>query len=385
MSEESEVQTTGNPIMDYAAQRNAPEQTSTTSTDAGIAEGTQTNATAEGSAGIADQTTQQTANAGEVETPAFDTAKWLSDTSEGLFTDPESLKASLPKIKGYDQLFTEKAQLEEKLKQDPFVNEFTKSLDNFIRAGKSQDEIENFITLSRLDIDAMDARDVKIMAMVNKGYTKEIASQIIERDYPLNSEDRDDSEKAIIAEELRVSALEDRIALKAFKKEITTVDNSANEQKEQLRLQEIANNTAFENTVKASVPSIVAKISGIGEINLNGKEGDEAVKLNFDLSDEFKAALPEKVEQFFMASKMEVNDENVALANRLLQAEHLYATKEAFAQQIFKHAEAITTEKIVNKYENRTGLPSESDKAIVDNSLIQAKHDFLSKVAKSTR
>lgn len=374
MSENIETPVQGQGVVqNYVNQMNTAETTSTETSTPAIVEETVVETPENGTAEIVENTSS---------TEAFDVSKFLAESSEGLIPDVDSLKANLPKIKEYDSLLSQKAELEEKLKADPFVNEFTKSLDTYIRSGKSTDEIENFIKLSRMDIDAMEPKDVKVMALVNKGYSPEIANQIVERDFPLHKEDLDESEKAIIAEELRVSSLEDRQALKALKKEITTVDNSANEQKETARLQEIANNTEFEKNVKASVPAIVSKITGLGELNLNGKEGDEAIKLNFDLPDDFKALIPAKVESIFLTSKLEINDENIAFANKLIQAEYLQDNFETIAQSISKHVEALITEKMVNKYENRSGLPPESTNPIVENT-DQAKADFLSKVAKS--
>jgi len=372
----------GQQIMDYAAQRFAPQPTTETPTTEIVddkhvetVEQTETTPTTE----IVEAPTTEP----HIETPPIETvdySKFLSETSEGLFTDVDSFKASLPKIKEYDQLVSAKTELEEKLKVDPFANDYVKTLDSMIRAGKSADEIENFTKISRLDLDQISAIDAKVMVMVKDGYSEAIARQIVEQEFPLNDYDEGTVERSILEEKLRVSSLKDRNILKEYKKDLTTIDTSAQTAAEQQRLTDIANAEMHKQTVKQQIPKIAETLTGLGEINLNGKEGDEAVNLKFDFKDDFKAGLPKALESFFLDGHMEINEDNIKLAQGYIAADYLQKNFSQISQAIFKHAEAITTEKMVNKYENRTGLPVETPNPVVDNSK-KEYHDFLTKVA----
>lgn len=388
-----------NTVMDYAAQRFAPEQTTEQTTETAIVTDTtaETTTDAPASTEIVDTTqTNETHTPTETSTETVvDYAKFLTENSEGLFTDVESFKSALPKIKEYDEkigaydtILKEKTELEEKLKVDPFVNEFTKTLDSMIRAGKSADEIENFTKISRLDIDQISATDAKVMVMVKNGYSEAIARQIVEKDFPLDDYEEGSTERSILEEQLRVSSLQDKQILKDYKKELTAVDNSAQEQAnaqlEQNRLAEIAKNNAHIQAVKQTVPKIADTIVGLGEINLNGKEGEEAVKLNFDFNADFKANLPKALESFFLDGQMEVNEENIALAKGYLEADYLQKNKEAIFQSIYKHADALATERTVNKYENRTGLPAETLPANTSN-IDKERADFLQNMVAKKR
>jgi len=389
-----------NTVMDYAAQRFAPEQTTEQTTETAIVTDTtaETTTDAPASTEIVDTTqTQETQTPPETTatTDTVDYAKFLSENSDGLFTDVESFKSALPKIKEYDEkigaydtILKEKTELEEKLKVDPFVNEFTKTLDSMIRAGKSADEIENFTKISRLDLDQLSATDAKVMVMVKNGYSEAIARQIVEKDFPLDDYNEGSTERSILEEQLRVSSLQDRQILKDYKKELTAVDNSAQEQAnaqlEQNRLAEIANKNAHIQSVKQTVPKIAETIVGLGEINLNGKEGEEAVKLNFDFNADFKSNLPKALESFFLDGQMEVNEENIALAKGYLEADYLQKNKEAIFQSIYKHADALATERTVNKYENRTGLPAETLPANTSN-VDKERADFLQNIVAKKR
>lgn len=398
MSQEEENTTT--PMMEYAAQKYAPVSTETTTETEIVPETTseETTAAPVSTEIVETTTTLETTDAtppSSTETPVVvDYSEFLAKESEGLFTDVDSFKAALPKIKQYDTKVTEyeallatKTELEEKVKTmiTP-ANDYAKTLNEMLLAGKTADEIENFTKISRLDLDQISAIDAKVMVMVKNGYSESIARDIVESEFPIEDYEVDSKERLILEEKLRVSSLEDRNILKAYKKDLTTIDNSAQvqaqEQAEQLRLQGIAKAEEHKTTVKQQVPKIAETIMGLGEKVLNGKEGDEAVKLNFDYNAEYKAEIPAKVESFFLDAQMEVTPENIALVERYIKADYLERNFDQIAQSIFKHAEAITTEKMVNKYENRTGLPPESTNVVVDTSK-QEYNDFLNRIAKS--
>lgn len=375
-----------NPMMEYAAQKFATESPAISSTSEIEEPAPATNETVTPEAtAIVDPITpapDTTEPEQQTEEPAVDYSKFLSENSDGLFTDVDSFKSALPKIKEYDTLLSSKAELEEKLKVDPFVNEFTKTLDGMIRAGKSPDEIEAFTKISRLDIDGLSAIDAKVMAMVKSGYSEPIARQIVQSEFPIEDYEEGTQERTILEEKLRVSSLTDRSILKEWKKDLTTVDTSAQQAQEQERLNAIAKAETHKQTVKQVIPKIVESITGLGEKNLNGKEGEEAVKLKFDYNAYYKAQLPTKLESFFIDGQMEINEDNVALAQKYIRADYLEKNFDQISQSIFKHAEALTTERMVNKYENRSGLPAESTNVVVDNSK-QEYNDFLAKIAKS--
>lgn len=389
MSQEEQQST----MMEYAAQKYAPVSTEETTTDTEMVPETTSETTTDAPVSTemvetttASETTEAITPPVSTEEPVVvDYSKFLSDESEGLFTDVESFKASLPKFKEYEGILTSKTELEEKIKNMIVpANDYAKTLNEMLLAGKSADEIENFTKISRLDLDQISATDAKVMVMVKNGYTEAIARQIVDQDFPLEDYEAGSVERSILEEKLRVSSLEDRAILKAYKKDLTTIDNTAQQQAtaeaEQQRLQAVAKAEEHKTQVKQLVPKIAEKIAGIGERNLNGKEGDEAVKLNFDYSAEYKAELPAKISSFFLDAQMEVNEENIALVEKYIRADYLEKNFDQIAQSIFKHADALATERVTNKYENRSGLPAESTNVVVDTSK-QEYNEFLKKVA----
>lgn len=389
------------PMLEYAAQKFAPEGTVDNNAEAGIATDTSTEQSegTETSPEIGETENNQETVTPAAEPPAqptVDYSEFLSKESDGLFMDVDSFKAALPKIKEYDtkvneyqSVLNEKTGLEEKIKTmfTP-ANDFVKQMNDMVQAGRTAEEIDAFIKISRLDIDQMDATEVKVMSMVLKGFNETIARDIVADDYPIDAYEEGSKERTILQEKLRVSSLEDRELLRTYKKDLTAVDNSAAEQAKQKaeneRLQQIADAENHKKNVLQVVPKISEKISGLGEFNLNGKDGDEAVKLNFDYAADYKADLNERIGSFFLDGQMEVNDENVALVENYIKADYLSKNFDTIAQSIFKHAEAITTEKIVNKYENRSGLPEDATNNVSVDDKTKAYQDFLQKVVKSS-
>ncbi len=385
-----------NTVMDYAAHKLAPETTTPTTSETEIVNETPVAPVAE--APVETEIVETTPSAEQVTETLTDTiqqpdySKFLSETTEGLFTDVDSFKSAIPKLKEYDtkvaeyeSLVAKYNELEEKSKVSPFANEYVKTIDEMLRAGKSEAEIENFTKISRLNLDEISDVDAKVMVLVKNGYSEEVAKMKVEEQFPLSEYDEDSPKYAMLKEDLRISALNDRKELKEFKKDLSTVDNSAQEQAnakaEELKLAEIAKNKAHTDAVKQAIPKISETISGLGEINLNGKENDEAVKLNFDYNVDFKSLLPQKLEAFFLDGQMEINEENIQLAQKYIKADYLEQNFDAIAQSIYKHADALATERTVNKYENRTGLPVETA-PVNTNNVDKEYSDFLNNMVK---
>lgn len=312
--------------------------------------------------------------------------KWLEEQSGGVLKDVDLFKSILPKVTEYDSLLTQKAELEQKLSVNPFHNEFVSKLNEFYKTGANEDQIKNFIKVSSIDLDKLSPVELKVAAMVKEGYNEDIARQIVERDYPIDSFEEGDAERAIIEEKLRVSSKADYESLKQWKADASKVDNSQAEllaqQQEQQRLQTIAQESQYQQQVEQVAPKIAEVLTGIGELTIKpGKEGEyEAMKMQFDYNDDFKSKVPDMVSNYFLDTKAPINEESYAECKEYINAHYLATNIESIIQANTRHVEAITWEKAVNKYENRSGLPAETTNVNVDNS--QAEYsNFLSRVA----
>lgn len=311
------------------------------------------------------------------ETPDY--SKILSELTSGEVSDVDTLKSFLTKGKEYDTILSKNTELEEKLKVDPFANEFSKSFNDMLKSGKSKDEIDAFYKASTLDIDALSAKEAKVMQMVREGYNAEIAKKMVEKEFPIDEYEEGDEERQILEEKLRVSAISAKESLKQWKKDVMTVDTTLADQAEQQRLESIANEQSRRTQIKQNAPTIASQFTGLGELNLNGKEGEEALKLKFDYSEDFKSQLPQRIESFFTDGLMELTPENIKHAEHYAKADYLVKNIDSIVQDVFKHAVSITEERMVNKYENRSGLPPETPALTPENQAMQMG-DFLNKV-----
>lgn len=321
-------------------------------------------------------------------TEQIDYGKIFDEISGGLFKDVDSFKAALPKFQDYDSLQSKALQLEEKSKENPFANDFTKVLNEMVKSGKSNSEIDAFIKLGMTDVKSLSPTEVLVMDLVNQGYDKAIAKEMVEDDYPINDHEEGSRERRHLEEKLRVESEGKRRGLEDLKKDLFTIDNTAQqqakEQQEQAELTRIANQKQHENTVKSTVPTITETFTGLGKLILNSsdvKDGKDAIEMSFDFDDQYKSAVSEGLERFFIDGEMPVNDENIDLAKKYIRADYLEKNIGKIAEDIYKTAHALGFEAAQKKYENRTGVPPETPPEFVQDDIAKQQHDFLQKIA----
>lgn len=318
-----------------------------------------------------------------VESPTYqepDHNKWLSEQTGGVITSVENFKEALPKISQYEAVLQQKEELEKS--KITYANSFVKELNELALSGANQDQLKAFVKLNdKGDLNELSPVEAKVHKLVLvDGYSEEIARKLVDRDFSPERYDEGTDEYEIAKEELRLSAKADVEALKKYKADLTTVSNPEKDQQEQLRLQQIAQTEQHERLVRQEAPKIASYIHGLGKTNLNGKEGDEAVFLDFQFPDEFKSKLPAMVESYFLDSNEPITQDSVNDFTTYAKASYLVENFDKVAKSIFSHAESVTREKISNKYENRSGLAPQVEPD-VQISANEARQAFLERVA----
>jgi len=303
----------------------------------------------------------------EIAAPApIDYNKIVAELTSGSFTDAEAFKQALPKLKEYDALNIAKADLEKKLNDNSFANDYVKTFNDLVKSGATPDQLKSFQQINLIgdlkDLSAIDAKVAKLVLI--DGYRESVAKKMVERDYPLDDYEEGTDEREILQEKLRVESNSDRQSLEKYKSDLTKVDNSAQENQ---RLQQLAAVEQHKSLVNQYVPQIAAKVNGMGELEFKPKEGD-AVKIKFDYPDDFKSTIQERLSAFFMDGNTPVTNENVEVALKHINAVYLDEQFPKIAQKIWADAENATWEKAVNKYENRSGLPTTPEILAPNNS-----------------
>lgn len=328
---------------------------------------------------------KQTEEANIQTPPLVDYGKTLEEISGGMFKDVESFKSALPKFTEYDTLASQKAELEEKIKINPFANDYVKTLNDLVKSGAGADQIKNFQKVNEVDLDKLSHIDAKVAKMVLiEGYSENIARKIVDQEYPINEFEEGTDEREILEEKLRINSKGDLEALSKYKADLSKIDTTEAEQKETQRLQAIAQTEQHKSYISQVVPKLAEAMSTIGELTIKpakeGEGGYDAMKLNFDFTPEFKSQIPDMLSNYFLDGNEPVTDQSVADAYKYVKASYLEQNIEKILQANTAHVESITWEKAVNKYENRSGLPKQEENVTVDTTQADVSN-FLNRVA----
>lgn len=286
--------------------------------------------------------------------PAVDYNEWVKNETGGLFQTVDEFKASLDKVKGFDDLSNKVNQLEKnQLPEDVFV----KKLAEMRTSGATKDQISAFIKLNNEyeDFSQMEPKDLKVAKLVLiDGYSQGSAERKVEKEFNLSLLEEGTEEYQDALEELRISSKGDLQALEGYKAQLSTVENKA----EQERLESIALKSAHAQNVKQTVPSLLEEFKGLGSLDLSGKVGKEEVvsNLSFDYDEEFSKNIPNLLEDFFSQDIAPITPERVQLAKESIKGAYLAQNIESLLNNAYKTGLAVAAEKSDNKFINNKGV-----------------------------
>lgn len=308
-------------------------------------------ADAAGVSGTTDAATEQTDTGA---TPIVDYWKQFEEVTGGLVKDEGSLNAILDKVKTFDQLRTEKDELEKN--QFKPANSYIETLNKLVLDGASAEQQKAFIKLNEIgDLSTLDPVEAKVAKMVLMDkYSEEGARKIVNADFPLNDFDEDSDEYFILKEKLRVSALADVDQLKEYKKDLSVVNNPDKELQEQNRLAEIAKEAAYTERLNQEVPKIAGNFPEKFTFNL--KVLDKDVPFNMTIKSDYPK--DELIKNYFEETGEDITQESIKGAYEYVYANYLKDNIDSILQEHAKQLSSTLEEVYANKYENRSGLPS---------------------------
>lgn len=289
---------------------------------------------------------------------------YLDKMSGSKIKDEAAFKAILPVLDDYPVLKKQHEELAAKMASAPvFVDDEVRIFNDLKANGASKEQINTFLKLGQLgDLKDLSDRDAIIANMIMLKGTKESAAGYkIDRDFKIGDESVSEQEREILDDDLRIAGENARQELDKFK---TTVSQPALEP-EEVRLQQQANTMAHQAVVKPYVQEVVQSIPHLGLFNLSGKDGAETVPYEMPLDDDGRKFLGQMVENYFMDGLTPVTEESTREALNYARAEYWRTNAERVMQSVFDRAVSLTTEKLVNKYENRSGLQNPQENPIV--------------------
>lgn len=196
----------------------------------------------------------------------------------------------------------ENNELKAKVNSDPYANDFTKRLNELYKSGANDSQIQAFIGLNKVaNLEGLSAIDARILALqIKNGITEEEAKIYLNSTYKLNPDEND--EETIKTENIRlkVDANADREFLKAHKAEVSKVPENQEEVQQRELLQQQS------DQVNRLTPIAKTVIHGAKDlfkgVSLNGKEGDQNIKGDFEVSEQSLKGLEPYVENFMKAN-----------------------------------------------------------------------------------
>lgn len=318
----------------------------------------------------------------EAATPAaIDYNSFLDTMSGGIIKDEAGFKAVLPKLSEYDSLKQKHDELSAAMAKAPtFANDHVRILNELIASGASKDQLKSFQKINEYgEINEMPDREARIAKMVMiDGIKPNIAEIMVDREFKLGDEDLDETDRLILDENLRVAALKDKADLSKFKAELGTVNTVAPEEQ---RLQYEAKLQNHIAQVKPYVKEVAASINSLGSFTLKGKTDADAINLDLKLPETFRPKLEEHLQNYFADGLTPVTPENTREAINYAHAEYIRENLPAILQSVKDDLENTITERIVNKYENRSGLKNPGDNPVIQtNADAEAATWFQNKV-----
>lgn len=265
---------------------------------------------------------------------------------------------------------TELTQLREQVKADPFANDFVKTINQMQMDGKSPEQVKAFIHLQDLgDISKLSPMDAMIEAKVLRdGRDADIARKQIEMKYQL-SNDMDPEVRKVIEANMMDDAKSDYEFLQSQKKDLATPV---------VRTPTDAVQTLSKETILAQVASVKEKVKDqfntLGEINLNGKVDKDgkptadAVMFDLPIPNEFKAQIPQLVEDFFVNSGVAVTKENMATALGIVNYELFDKYGVKIIQAACNQYGNVVENRIRDEYEHKGDLKHNTDKNVNNNA-----------------
>lgn len=301
--------------------------------------------------------------------------KFLEESSEGLFKNVDDFKNSLVKIKEYDTIKSKAQELEEKANKNPFANDYIKKWNDLIVEGKSEEQIESWQKLQKLgDLEKLEPFEIKVQKLIWDGYKRDAAERKVTREFKLDvdvtseylSEDELQANKILLEDaqtDLAMSSVEDLKTLNQLK--VTLGETKSYEQKE---LDKQNFQAQITKSLEPVAKNIVEQYIGIGELNVNGKDGADAVKINFGVDEVFKQKALERTMEYFIDGGQPVNEETIAGVKQYLDAVWLAENRDTFANTIYNQAYAKAKEENAIARDNPSGLPISGLPPITDDT-----------------
>lgn len=286
----------------------------------------------------------------------FDLNKYLEQSSEGLFKSEDDFKAGLNKIKEYETLQQQINDLKAE-KENIFANKEIETLNRLHKEGKTEEQINEFMRLSKVDLDQVEAKEVLIQREIMNGKTRALAEKFIERKYGLDKINLD--EESLTPSEIEYNKSELDYANELMKADAdplrkdlksTLAELSSTESPSEKALKEAAAKQSYRTKLDPFVNQLASSFPKQLVV------GDESTgQLTYDVPSDLLEKVKTQAYDYFM--DQEVSPESVQEFVTAQKAMWLYENQKEILESIKQQTEVATEKRVRAEYENPQGLP----------------------------
>lgn len=246
---------------------------------------------------------------------ATNSTGWISEASKSIGIEIQSedeLKDLINKGRSYGDLESRSSALSQELErlktsqeENPFANDHIKKVNELIKAGAPPEQIKLFTEIDSLDLKTLSPVEAKVLALrYEHGLTKEEAENMVNSSYKIG----DDFDKSIIDSELirlKIDSKKDFQFLEELKTKSATNPLEAKQAEYETKIQE------YTKSVQPIAKSIQESLTLIKGVNLNGKQGQDAITIDLPISEESRSKISDLVVKFAVQNDIPLNEQGI--------------------------------------------------------------------------
>ncbi len=122
---------------------------------------------------------------------------------------------------------------------------------------------------------------------------------------------------------------------------------------------------AHQSQVRPYAKEVADTITTMGKFTLGASDPTKAVDIELPIGDDFKPKMAQYLENYYMDGLTPVTPENTRLAMEYGRAEYIRENLPAMLEKVYDILDSKITERMVAKYENRSGGKPLSENPVV--------------------
>lgn len=291
--------------------------------------------------------------------------KLLEEISGGRVKGKDDLQSILQKAEKADELQKTVDEWKTKYGENPYADSFEETRNLLKKQGATENQLKQLDEINSLgELKDLSPLEIRVKAMVLRdNVSPKIAERMIKEEVGL-TDFLGDEDKEYVETKLAISAKPDLKYLEDFKDKLKPVDNST------VQLQRDAAVTQAKEALKPLSADMQKGYAEIKDFDITGgKKPEDIINFTLKTPETFTNVIPELVERYMIQTGRPVNEQTMAEANEYVESMLWAKHGKEFLRTAVNHAIATTTEKLVNKYENRTTLADDQAPALVTDDM----------------